>query len=345
MIKQLFIKNFQSHKNTSLNFHKGVNIIMGTSDSGKSAIIRALKWIIWNRPMGDSMRSNWGGDTEVSIILDKEITRKKTKKDNYYTIEDNIFTAFKSDPPKEIIDILNLDEINLQQQLDTPFLLSRTPGEISQYFNKISNLEQIDKSIKYINLETKKLQNTIIFKNQELGKINEELNDFQDLDKLEIEIQILEELETQKLNKTKNKNNLTNIIESLDIYENEIIKFSKILKILKPTEICIKLLSQKQTKLKQNIELNNIIDNIKNKNIEITNLKNIINLKNKIDFIINLYNIKKENTSKMQKLISELKSIDQLNTNITHYKKIVKKLKIEFKNNFPDKCPLCGSLK
>jgi len=70
MIKQLTIKNFQSHKKTKLEFSDGVNIIIGQSDSGKTAIIRALNWVVNNKPSGDSFRSHWGGDTNVEITME-----------------------------------------------------------------------------------------------------------------------------------------------------------------------------------------------------------------------------------------------------------------------------------
>ena len=69
MIQSLHIKNLQSHKDSHLDFCEGVNVIVGPSDSGKSAILRALRWIVKNRPQGDVLRSHWGGETEASIIL------------------------------------------------------------------------------------------------------------------------------------------------------------------------------------------------------------------------------------------------------------------------------------
>ena len=88
MIKKLNILNFQSHKDTSLSFAPGVNVIVGASDSGKSAIIRALRWLIWNRPVGDAFRSHWGGETQVVVVTDEldTITRLKEKSGNYYFI-------------------------------------------------------------------------------------------------------------------------------------------------------------------------------------------------------------------------------------------------------------------
>ena len=85
MLSCLSIENFQSHEHSFLEFSKGINVITGSSDSGKTAILRALYWIIWNRPQGDSFKSWWGGDTKCSLVIDKKfgITRSKDK-DNLY---------------------------------------------------------------------------------------------------------------------------------------------------------------------------------------------------------------------------------------------------------------------
>jgi exonuclease SbcC len=52
MITQLNITNFQSHVKSVLKLSPGINVICGPSDSGKSAIIRGLRWVIENQPTG-----------------------------------------------------------------------------------------------------------------------------------------------------------------------------------------------------------------------------------------------------------------------------------------------------
>lgn len=51
-IKSIEIENFQSHKYSKLDFSERLNVIVGPSDNGKSAIIRALKWVLFNEPKG-----------------------------------------------------------------------------------------------------------------------------------------------------------------------------------------------------------------------------------------------------------------------------------------------------
>ena len=44
--------------------------------------------------------------------------------------------------------ILNIDEVNLQQQFDRPFLLDSSAGEVAAHFNRIAHLDIIDATMK-----------------------------------------------------------------------------------------------------------------------------------------------------------------------------------------------------
>ncbi|MFR9297315.1 MAG: AAA family ATPase, partial [Aedoeadaptatus pacaensis] len=43
-IEKIILVNFQSHVYSELSLSRGVNVIVGPSDSGKTAIMRALRW-------------------------------------------------------------------------------------------------------------------------------------------------------------------------------------------------------------------------------------------------------------------------------------------------------------
>jgi exonuclease SbcC len=156
MITKIEIKNFQSHKNTVLDFDKGVNVICGESDNGKSAVIRAIRWVVENYPQGtDKINSNWNDDFKepLSVKLYTEkgyVERIRDKKRNGYNICKNgepeiVLDAIGKGVPKEILDFLNVSDVNFQFQLDAPYLLSKTPGEASKYLNEIVHLDSIDK--------------------------------------------------------------------------------------------------------------------------------------------------------------------------------------------------------
>jgi len=65
MLKTLRGENFQSWRELLMTLSPGVNVIVGESDAGKSAIMRMLRLLITNRPSGDAYRSWWGGDTVI----------------------------------------------------------------------------------------------------------------------------------------------------------------------------------------------------------------------------------------------------------------------------------------
>lgn len=151
MIKQLKIRNYQSHKDAELNFRPGVNLIVGDSDCGKSALLRALRWLVFNRPSGFTFQSHWakkGEDTAVEVALsDGNVARRvRNNKDNQYwlsTLEEPL-EAVRTDVPEEVKAVLRMDALNVQRQGDKPFLLDESPAEVARVLNTVAGLENID---------------------------------------------------------------------------------------------------------------------------------------------------------------------------------------------------------
>jgi DNA repair protein SbcC/Rad50 len=154
MIKSIELTHFQSHKNTTLELHPGVNSIIGESNSGKTAILRGLYWAIYNRPSGIAFVSHWNRDkndepkedTIVSITLENtKIDRVRSKKFNGYRLPNVTLEAIKVDVPEEVVQAFNISEVNIQKQMDMPFLISESPGEVARFFNRIIRLDLIDR--------------------------------------------------------------------------------------------------------------------------------------------------------------------------------------------------------
>ncbi len=53
-IKKVRIQGFQSHLDSTFTLSPGLNVITGPSDAGKTAIIRALRWLAFNEPQGEA---------------------------------------------------------------------------------------------------------------------------------------------------------------------------------------------------------------------------------------------------------------------------------------------------
>jgi exonuclease SbcC len=173
MIKKVTINNFQSHKVTELNLHPGVNVIVGQSDSGKTAIIRALNWVINNRPQGDSFIRE--GEKICGVTIEKEsprwVMRYKDNKENIYRMGEEIFKSFGSSVPEYISRELNFSDINLQSQMEAPFMLSSSPSQMAKQLNDIIGLDDIDRCISEIRKKKLDVSSRIRHSKEELEKV------------------------------------------------------------------------------------------------------------------------------------------------------------------------------
>lgn len=151
MLKQATITNFQSHRETVLDFDPGINVFIGSSDCGKSAALRALTWAISNTPGGNGFMSHWARGKEPTKValefIDGSVTRVKggSKNTNEYLISDmEPMGAIGTGVPEEVRRKLDIGDVSISFQHDAPFLLTMTPGEVGKYLNAIVKLDAID---------------------------------------------------------------------------------------------------------------------------------------------------------------------------------------------------------
>ena len=196
MITKIEIRNFQSHKNTVLDFDKGVNVICGESDNGKSAVIRAIRWVVENQPQGtEKINSNWNEDFKepLSVKLYTEkgyVERIRDKKRNGYNICKNgekeiVLDAIGKGVPKEVTEFLNVSDVNFQFQLDPPYLLTKSAGEASKYLNEIVHLDSIDKIMGIADSDKRQLSSEQKIVEADIKKLEEELKNTEWIDEAE----------------------------------------------------------------------------------------------------------------------------------------------------------------
>jgi exonuclease SbcC len=148
MLKTLVLENFQAHKKLDVELGPRVTCIVGPSDTGKSAIIRAIRWVLQNRPQGDAFIREGTKSALVGLRFGKHtIVRARGGATNSYTVDGEDLKAFGNDVPDQVQKLANIGEINFQGQHDSPFWFSETAGEVSRQLNQIVNLEIIDKTL------------------------------------------------------------------------------------------------------------------------------------------------------------------------------------------------------
>jgi exonuclease SbcC len=151
MLERLEIVNYQTHERRRLVLDPHVTTIVGASDAGKSAILRALRWVCTNRPIGTE-HIRWGAEhCRVSLWVDGQLVRRvRGPNTNEYSLGPKTFKAFGNDVPPAIVNLLNVGPVNWQGQYDAPFWFSETPGEVSRNLNNIVNLGIIDDTLAYL---------------------------------------------------------------------------------------------------------------------------------------------------------------------------------------------------
>lgn len=197
MINFLRIKNFQSHKKTELRLSRGVNTITGKTDSGKSAVFRALKWLITNKPSGESFKRKGGKIVEVSAVKKKIVIGRQKSKENLYFINDKKYKSFGGGVPNDISKLLNISEANLQPQMSLPFLLSQSSGEVARYLNDVINLSHIDQAFSKLISSIRRGKIEIEIKKQDRKKTKKDLKQYRNLDEVDVRLLGLETLQKE----------------------------------------------------------------------------------------------------------------------------------------------------
>ena len=347
-IQSIKIQNFQSWQSAKLKFDPGVNVVIGPSDSGKSAILRALLWNITNRPSGNSFKSYWGGETFVDLELEKQtISREKGKENLYVISSDDLkkpveFKAFGQDVPEEISNALNISDINIQRQMDAPFLLSSTPGEVGRVLNQAVRLDIIDKTQR--NIASMLRQEKTLFLNVQstINSKQEDLEKYKWLPLAEGCIAKLESLSRQIQQTTGLTLDLSHVISDINILDTSLQENSVILAYSSEIDNLIALDKDIE---EQNNLLNaifNIHDDIILTEKQITELSKITKAEKQVNELIKTQQDYVIEERKKLSLLHLVEDIDGLEDTILITQENMGKEKQIFEATMPGICPLCG---
>ena len=127
------VKNYQRHANSTLEIGPGVTSLIGKSDHGKTSIVRAIGWFRFDRPLGNNFVRK--GQNKVAVSID-DVSHIKEKSKNYYLLNEEPVETKKAQ------ELCGLDSVNIQEQLDQPFLLKASPGEVARQLALLIDLEK-----------------------------------------------------------------------------------------------------------------------------------------------------------------------------------------------------------
>jgi DNA repair exonuclease SbcCD ATPase subunit len=182
-ITKLKLVNFKSHKNTEVDLDPGVNIFVGSNGAGRTSIRKGIIWNIENRPLGSSFIRDNQEFAESHIFTDEFcISRIRKKGFNGYVIEkggeSSELSALRADVPEEVSSAFNFGELNYTTQHDSPFMIFDSPGKISSRINEITHLDEIDKVISAINLDSRQASSRVQQAKEKQSIIERELSPY-----------------------------------------------------------------------------------------------------------------------------------------------------------------------
>lgn len=199
-IKKVRIQGFQSHLDSTFTLSPGLNVITGPSDAGKTAIIRALRWLAFNEPQGEAfihtIRDTDGSiiqtieQATVTVEFDDGITVSKTRRKGKTTYTHSSYPDpwEKAELPLEIKESLGLIKqsygdnfdtcLNFAFQLDPPFLLSETGSTGAKVLGKLAGTEVVDKSIGVVVKQIHQTREIIRQSEKAVGQYDAELLEY-----------------------------------------------------------------------------------------------------------------------------------------------------------------------
>jgi DNA repair protein SbcC/Rad50 len=357
VIKSLKIRNFESWENAEINFHPGINILVGESDKGKSGIIRALKLAFQNRPQGFNYRSDFLEDkkamTSVETVLinenstDTVIRQRNLSGTNEYLLNGKPLVALRTDVPTEISEVTKMSEINIQGQHPTEqyFLLSERPGYVAKEFNKVSNLEVMDDAISEINsqVRTAKAEEKVIQKEIDTKKQLIKENEW--LPKALKFTEKLEGLESDIQDREEELAEIVYLLGQIKSTEQKLKQYKDVSNALKMVKKLIDLNSEILETENKKKKLIRIVSDSQNLRLRLKAMQSIDEALNDLKTLEKQpREIQKEEDLYIE-LVSIVKSIQkneeketELNTEIEKYEKVFHhKLKTE-------ECPTCGRI-
>lgn len=235
MIKSVLLKNFMSHKDSYLELDPGLNVITGDNEAGKSNVLRAIDWIVNNRPSGDSMCSHWGGETMAGVVVDGKLVQRYRLENgqNLYTIthengEEEELRAFGKGVPAWVQELLNIAPVNMHSQMDGPFLLNQSPADVARYFNEIVNLDVIDKAIKSIAKMLSTDRDDLKRTEAREGQLRDSVSEYEWLEEAEGCVVKLEATQNQLKTLDRDIDNLTGLIAAALRLEEELLSLYEI---------------------------------------------------------------------------------------------------------------------
>lgn len=352
MINKVHIQNIQSYLDTKLEFHPGVNAIIGDSDKGKSAILNSIFWAWKLRPLGDPHR-NWnGGIMKCGIHFDNGSVIIKRDKQTEYIVKlpkqkSKSFKASGQSPPQEVTDLFNMDrKINFQRQLerDAPiFLISESPGEVAAFLNRVAGLNKIKETESKGKSDVRETNNKLEVTKEQIKEKQKDIAKYAGIDELYAKVLACVELAEKQAKNDRILNKIQNLLVDIENVQNRIDEIKGKLKVKDKIESALSLIQNIKDNENKEFGLMNKINGINAYQSSLDNLYQKMEIKDKVKEAGKVLLKIDVNNKIIQSLDEPQRQIQFFEARKAESTLKLKAQEKEFHQLMPEQCPFCGS--
>jgi DNA repair exonuclease SbcCD ATPase subunit len=212
LIKNLYLENFMAHQATSIDLSSGVTVITGPNNIGKSAVVEAVRYLVYN-PAPKNVIRHGAKKALVRLELDSgaSITWQRQDKNASYTIqqpgqEPEAYHKFGRDVPKDVSALLCLDQveidtekidIHLGNQREPIFLLNRPGSHAAGFFAASTEADYLLKMQQALKMKIDQAKREEKNLSKELDDLAQQLGHYEPLDDLGAQLGQAEQLYRQ----------------------------------------------------------------------------------------------------------------------------------------------------
>lgn len=348
MITSVQLINFQGHINSFFKFDKGVNSLIGETDKGKSSVIRGIKWVATNRPLGDAIRTH--GSTETAVVIGigsgHYISKVRSDTENYYEISkgNNVIEtlkAAKGSVPDAVTKLLNLSDINFQSQHDAPYLFSNTSGDVAQTLNNAVSLDLINSSLTKVKKMLSVNNAQLTHYKKDVAQLKIKSNTYDYIDNMERAVIRLERKERRKKETNAKLTTLTHIIKG---YEEQFAKLTCLNRVKSTQPKYNAMLAKYKTSKMSRavlIKLQGIVHDIHNTRQLLRSSAKLIKNKKRINGLLRSLTLTKQINQEIKNLSVLVHQSKLIKKQLVHHNQSIKKDTNQFNKLIGKKCPIC----
>lgn len=329
-ITKVVLHNFQAHSDLEVNFSE-FTAIVGASDKGKSAIVRAIKWCLYNEPPRKKGFIKRGTTTAWVIVhfSDGTIikrTKNKSGSENSYDItyatgETLHLENFGVGPKYEVvaahrmfpIDMFGEQQtLNIHDQLSPPFFLGQSPTNKAVLIGNLGHTDTIDLAIKNASSEARAKKAKMKEYKVDLKEVKSELSELKDIGSMEKSFEFAKEkLKDIEYLEVKSKH-IKDILEPLQKYSDRLSELKENLVDINVINDSLSDIEEASASLKKVNEINELLESLNELD---ERRKSICSFLEKVD------------DKELEQVISDINEAINICSEIEQKKKSLKKLK------------------